>query len=126
MADLKAYTPESDTITVTLPIENDDGSPMTIEVYAPYSKEYKSLVHKQANERIKKMNNKKKQYPSVEELEASQLDLYVGITKSWNITYDGEQPKFSEVKAREIYTEVFWIKDKIEEALQDSADFMNF
>jgi len=124
MADLQKFAPQNDTITVELGVDNDDGSPMTIEVYASYSKEYKSLVHKQANERIKKMNKKKNQYLSVEELEASQLDLYVGITKDWNITYGGKKPKFSEEKAREIYTEIFWIKDKIEEAIQDSADFM--
>ena len=125
MADLKKYTPESDTITVTLPVENDDNTPMTIEVYAPYSKEYKALVHKQANERIKKMKSKKSEYPSMEEIEKSQMDLYVGITKDWDITYDGEKPKLTDAKAREVYTEVFWIKDKIEEALQESTDFMN-
>jgi len=124
MADLKAYTPESDTITVELGLENDDGSPMTIEVYAPYSKEYKSFVHQQANSRIKKMQGNRKDYLTAEELEKAQLDLYVSITKDWNITWKGENPKFDKQLARNIYEEIFWVKDKIQEALDDSVDFI--
>ena len=41
----------------------------------------------------------------------------------WNITYNKEQPKFSVSKAKEIYSEVFWIRDQIEEAVSNSLDF---
>ena len=45
------------------------------------------------------------------------------ITSEWNITYNKEQPKLSVSKAKDLYDEVFWIKDQIEEALADSLDF---
>jgi hypothetical protein len=124
MADLQKFAPQNDTITVELGVDNDDGSPMTIEVYAPYSKEYKSFVHKQANSRIKKMQGNRKDYLTAEELEKAQLDLYVNITKDWDITWKGKKPKFSADLAREVYEEIFWVKDRIQEALDDSVDFI--
>ncbi|TAN83877.1 MAG: hypothetical protein EYR95_18225 [Phormidium sp. SL48-SHIP] len=123
MADLQQFAPKNDTITVELPLENDDGTPMTIEVYAPYSKEYKSVVHEQANSRIKKMQKNRKDYLTAEELYQAQLDLYVKITIDWDITWQGKKPKFKRDLAYEIYEGVFWVKDKIQEALDESVDF---
>lgn len=123
MADLQQLAPKNDTITVELGVDNDDGTPMTVEVYAPYSKEYKAVVHEQANSRIKKMQKNRKDYLTAEELEQAQLDLYVKITKDWDITWQGKKPKYKDELARQIYEEVFWVKDKIQEALDDSVDF---
>jgi hypothetical protein len=123
MADLQQLAPKNDTVTIELGIDNDDGTPMTIEVYAPYSKEYKAVVHEQANARIKKMQKNRKDYLTAEELEQAQLDLYVKITKDWDITWGGKKPKYKDELARQVYEEVFWVKDKIQEALDDSVDF---
>jgi len=125
MADLADSKPKTDIITVELPIENDDGTPMTIEVFAPYTKEYKAVVHEQANNRIKKMQKNRKDYLTAEELYQAQHDLYVKISVNWDITWEGKKPKFSKELASQIYEEVFWVKDKIQEALDDSVDFTN-
>lgn len=128
--DLKDLTPTSDTVDVGLvhpvtldPLMNDDGSPMTITMYAPHSKEYKAYTHKQTNERLKQSQAKKKIEITAEGLEEAVLDLYANVTKDWNITFDKKQPKYSVTKAKEIYSEVFWIRDQIEEAVSNSLDF---
>ena len=51
------------------------------------------------------------------------MTLLSKITVEWNITYGGEKPKLTVTKAKELYDEVFWIKDQIEGALADSLDF---
>jgi hypothetical protein len=92
-------------------------------MYAPHSKEYKAAVHEQTNKRLKQAQSKKKVDLTAEDIEEATLDLFAKTTKSWNITYDGEEPNFSVSKAKEIYSEVFWIRDQIDEAVSNSLNF---
>jgi hypothetical protein len=127
--DLQDLTPSTDTIEVTLlhpntdeVLKNDDKTPMVITLYAPHSKVYKSAMHEQTNKQLKKVRSGKKDLDvTAEDIEQSSLDVLAKATKEWNITYKGETPKLS--KAKEVYEEVFWIKDQIEEALKTSLDF---
>ena len=128
--DLKDLIPTSDTVDVTIVhptsfdvLNNDDDTPMVITVYAPHSKEYKAAMHEQTNKRLKQAQNKKKVEITAEDLEDATLDLLAKTTKGWKITYGGSKPKFSITKAKEIYAEVFWIRDQIEEAVANSLDF---
>jgi len=128
--DLKDLTPTSDTVDVNIvhpttlePLLNDNSDPMVITMYAPHSKEYKAAVHEQTNKRLKQAQSKKKVDLTAEDIEDATLDLFAKTTKSWNITYDGEEPKFSVSKAKEIYSEVFWIRDQIDEAVSNSLNF---
>lgn len=128
--DLKDLTPTSDTVDVNIvhpttlePLLNDNSDPMVITMYAPHSKEYKAAVHEQTNKRLKQAQSKKKVDLTAEDIEEATLDLFAKTTKSWNITYDGEEPNFSVGKAKEIYSEVFWIRDQIDEAVSNSLNF---
>ena len=128
--DLKDLTPSSDTVEVTIvhptsyePLTNEDGSSMVITMYAPHSKEYKAAMHEQTNRRLKQAQSKKKMEITAEDLEAATIELLAKTTKDWKITFGGVKPKFNVDKAKEIYEEVFWIKDQIEEALGNSLDF---
>tara|TARA_R110000796_G_scaffold18654_7_gene56413 strand:- start:2394 stop:2792 length:399 start_codon:yes stop_codon:yes gene_type:complete len=130
--DLKVFKPTSETVEVTLynpttevPLTNKDNSEMTITMYAPHTKEYKSEVHRQTNMRLKRMEKGAKISLTAEDLEESTLIHMARSTKAWNITYDKEQPDFSVEKAKEVYADISWIKDQIEEALSNSVDFTN-
>lgn len=129
--DLMDLTPTTDIIVVTIknpstdePLKNDDGSDMTITVYAPYSKEYKAVVHAIANRRIKAAQGKKSVEYTVEDIESASLEGLAKTTKEWNITYGGEVPKLTEAKAKEVYDKVFWIKAQVEQGVEDSLGFM--
>jgi len=128
--DLINLKPTSDTVEVALvhpntgaALKNDDKTPMTITVYASHSKEHKAVLHEQTNKRLKAMQSGKKQDFTAQDIEEATLTLLSKITADWNITYGGEKPKLSVAKAKELYEEVFWIKDQIEGALADSLDF---
>ena len=128
--DLKDLTPINDTVDVPIvhpttfeTLLNNDKSEMSITVYATHSKEYKKAVFDQTNKRLKQAQGKRKVDVTAEDLEESTLELLAKATKEWNITYNKEQPKFSVDKAKEIYSEVFWIRDQIEEAVSTSLDF---
>ena len=129
--DLLDLTPKSDVIVVTIKhpatgdvLKNEDNSDMTITMYAPHSKEYKKVIHEMTNKRLEKMQTKGSNKIKAEELEEIALETLAKTTKEWNITYGGEVPKLSVAKAKEVYDRVFWIKDQIEEAAEDSLDFM--
>ena len=128
--DLMNLKPASDTVEVTLVhpntgdiLKNDDKSEMTITVYASHAKEHKAVLHEQTNKRLKAMQAGKKQEFTAQDIEEATLTLLSKVTAEWNITYGGEKPKLTVAKAKDLYDEVFWIKDQIEGALADSLDF---
>ena len=128
--DLMNLKPTSDTVEVTLKhpntgatLKNDDKTPFTITVYASHSKEHKEVLYEQTNKRLKAMQSGKKQDFTAQDIEEATLTLLSKITASWNITLDGENPKLTVAKARQIYEEWFWIKAQVEEALAESLDF---
>ena len=129
--DLMDLTPKTDIIVVTIkhpltdePLKNEDGSDMTISIYAPYSKEYKTVVHGIATKRLKKAQGKGVKEFTMEDMEATTLESMAKTTKEWNITYGGEMPKLTEAKVKEVYDKVFWIRSQLEEAVNNSLDFM--
>ena len=129
--DLMDLKPKSEVIEVLLlhpntlePILNDDGSEMSISIYALHSKEYKQIVHDQQDRRIKVLQKKSNSAPySASDLERDALELLAKATKEWDITYGGEKPKLTLGKAKEVYSEVFWLRAQVEEALTESTDF---
>lgn len=129
--DLKDLTPKSDTIEVEIKhpitgeaLKNDDDTPMTITLHATHSKEYKSVMHEQTNRRLKVASATGKVDITSEELEENTLEVLAKATKSWNITFGGEKPELTVDAAKKLYTEVFWIKDQLDEGVSNSVGFM--
>lgn len=125
--DLMSLTPVSDTIEVKIvhpvtrePFLNDDGSQMSLELYAPHTKQYKAAVYKQASTRIKASNLEELDF---ETLDTAGVELLASITKEWNITYDGKQPKLTPEKAKEVYDKIFWLKAQAEEGINSFEVF---
>jgi len=133
MADLSALKPTKETVEIILEhpgtgevLMNDDGSEMTITVHAPWTKAYRSAGFKHANERLRKRKGDKEDFNfTFEELEEAGIDLLADVTVDWDITFGGEKPKFTVAKAKEVYSEIFWIKGQLEGAINEAGDFTN-
>lgn len=128
--DLMNLKPTSDTVVVQLlhpntgeAIDNDDGSAMTVTVYASHSKEHKAVLHEQTNKRIKMMSGGKVKEFTSEDIEEATLSLLSKITAEWDITYNGKKPALTVAIAKELYNDVFWIKDQVEGSLAEALDF---
>ena len=128
--DLKELTPKSDEVEVIVkhpvngePLTNKDGSNMTIVLYAPHAKVYKEAMYDQTDKRLKSAQGTGDMSIKAKDLEEASLELLAKSTKSWNITYDDEQPKLTESKAKELYTELFWLKPQLEEAIDSFEAF---
>jgi hypothetical protein len=128
--DLKDLKPVKNTIDVTLEhpatgdvLLNEDGTPMVISLFAPYSKEYKELMYKRADERIKKASSEGKEEFSAKLVDEATTSILAESTSSWSITYDKKQPRLTPAKALEVYTELFWIRPQLEKAINDDEVF---
>jgi|TARA_B110000238_G_scaffold192105_1_gene227056 hypothetical protein len=129
--DLKDLTPNLDDVVVEIKhpttgdvLKNDDGTDMTITILAPHSKEYKKAQHEQISKRLKKSQKSKSQDVDYSDIEEATLEVLSKTTKAWDITYGGEKPKLTPAKAKDLYEEVFWIRNQIEEVVTDTLDFM--
>jgi hypothetical protein len=96
---------------------------MSVTVYAPYTKKYRSAGFSLAQRSMKGGDKKDIMDFTFEELEASGAELLAEVTVDWDITYGGKKIKFTKAKAKEIYEEFFWMKGQIEEAIGNSLDF---
>lgn len=130
--DLANLTPESDTLEILLyhpttleALFNEDGeTEMSIEVYAPHSAKYKEIFNEKANKRLQVMQRSKKNQVTVEDLEKDAVDLLARIIKQWDITYDGEKPSLSVIKAKEVFETLPWLRLQVEEAIEESRGFI--
>ena len=124
--DLSDFLPKSETVDVVLrnpstkePLTFDDGKEFYITVYLPHTRESKESQQKSVDKWQKRFNKVK---PTLFDLEENAVEHLARITSGWEIMYKGKKPKLSE--ATTVYTEVFWIKDQLQEALEEATDFM--
>jgi len=129
--DLSSLIPTTDTITVLLKhpvtedaLTKDDGTEMSITVYAPHSKEYKAALHDQTNKRIQKAQKTKKVTFTAEEIDLASVELIAKTTKEWDLIFNKKPLKFSVAEATDLYQKLPWLKDQIVEAQEDYTSFL--
>lgn len=104
---LNDLLPTQDTVVVELKykgevLKNEDGSPMTIEVYLPHTDKYRKASHAKANGYFDK--ERKGETFTSEELEDLGVDFVAQTTKAWNITLsEGNQPKCNLKNVKDFY-----------------------
>lgn len=129
--DLTDFKPKSDTVEVILynpsteePLTHDDGTEFSITVAAPHTKEFKDSQQLNMDMWLNlNQKSKKKKNPTLAQMEKATSEHLARITLSWDFKYDKDTPKLSLKRAEEIYTEMPWIRDQIQEAIDDSVDF---
>lgn len=135
MTDLLDLVPKNNTIEIILknPIPgdnyddilfNEDGTEMSVTVYAPHSREYKAAVHNQTQKRLKVAQDKKQREFTFDDFEDISLELFADTTVDWNITWDKKTPKFDKKLAKEVYGKAFWIKEQIDRGVQEASVFI--
>ena len=64
---------------------------------------------------------------TADKLDANRLDILVAATEGWEwaegATWHGEQPEATPAAVRKVYKEAAWIKDQVDNALNDEAAF---
>lgn len=97
-------------------LDNNDGSPMTITILGPYSKERKKVDYEVGKDRL---NSDGDFFDFMEE-------LAIRCTVDWKITLDDDKglEEFSEDVVRQVYKDHPWIVSQVQTALGDASSFL--
>lgn len=123
-----------DTTTISLyhpatgkTLENADGTPMTITLHGPYSDRYKKILREQQQRRLSDVPRAARAATTVdsEELEAMTRELIARCIEDWKITLEGDETvPFSLEAVDSIFTEFPWVRDQVNAAIGNVADFL--
>lgn len=102
---------------------NDDETPMTIGILGADSDVAVKADNATSNRRLAQGSRLK---ITAESLRSDRAAFLAKITTRWNITMGGEKPPFSPEAARALYAnpKLSFIKDKVEAAHEDRANFL--
>lgn len=105
---------------------------ITITILGKDSDEFQKVSRAQSKRRIQKMSKGgfRNMNTPLEEIEADALDLLASCTKGWKqdnkptITMDGKEVAFSRENAVMLYERFPWIKEQVDTAMGDRANFI--
>lgn len=108
------------------PLQNDDGSDMTITVYGEFSQHYRDALYEQTEARIEKSRQDGVSRVPYKDLEAETFELICRVTKDWCLSTDedGLVPLTPE-NVRRIYTDYPWVYRQVRGHLEVSANFLD-
>ena len=96
-----------------------------ITVVGMDSEVYRKTSHHQRSRRLKSIRpNGKSSGINMEELEADGIELLAACTTGWkNMSYRGSELPFSKENAVMVYKEQAWVREQVDEAIGDRANF---
>lgn len=126
LSNLKLGDAGSQKMELVHPVEgttllDDDKEPVTIELYGADSDVFRKTIRALGNKALSK-NQKKR---TIEELEESTVKLLARVTVGWSgLKEDGEELEFSIANAERLYTDYPWIKEQVDEFVQERSNFL--
>lgn len=129
MADLKSLVPvDTYTFEIKNPVDGevltkDNGKPMTITIFSPYSDTYKKVAHAQAKKRLTRNKSGENKELTIEDYEDFAISTLAETTSGWDIQFEKKPLPFSTDKAKEIYRMLPWLIDQVKDAQDHVTNF---
>lgn len=130
MSDLKSLIPnDMHTFEVRHPVSaevltKDNGKPMTITIYSPYSDKFKQVAHAQAKKRLSKAKGVDAQKElTIDDYTEFALDTLAATTHAWDLQFDKKSLPFSEERAKQLYKELPWLIDQVKDVQDRISNF---
>lgn len=103
-------------------LHDDEGNAVGVEIYGKASAQYKTAL----SNLNRKNTMRKGRAPSFEEAVEDNIAILVAITKGvQNLDLEGKVPTTSaDVKAMYSEADLYWVKDQVQEGLEDTSAFM--
>ena len=106
-----------------LPIEDEDGAKMRLKLVGKDSDEYRKAQRATTERRLK--SRSKAQRFDADALEQEATDVLVACTKDMQGFADnGEDLEFNPASVRKVYTNYPWIREQVDEFVDDRGNFM--
>ena len=100
---------------------------VTIQVLGKDSDEFQKISRAQSKKRMERMSKGGFRNPVVspEEVEQDNLNLLAAVSRGWNnVIVDGKPLPFSKENALMLYERFPWIREQIDAAIGDRANFI--
>lgn len=104
--------------------DGDKNKPMMVHLYSKASKQYNDVITEVQSRYLRRQN--KKDTLTVHDLQRESVELLVRCTAKFeNISYNGKECKTAQ-DFESLYTDpsVSWVKDQVNEALEDISNFL--
>lgn len=97
-----------------------------INVLGVDSHQYQAKFRELQRKRLNQINkNPRRLLQTPEQTDAEALELLAAVTTGWNgVVLDGKDLAFSEDAARELYARFAWIREQVDQAVGDRANFL--
>lgn len=128
MADLKSFVPtDTYTFEVKSPVDGtvltkDNGKPMTISIFGPYSDKFRKVAHDQAKKRMAKVKDAKAEI-TLEDYQDFAVETLAATVSGWDIQFGGKGVPFSEAKAKELFVSLPWLVEQLREEQDNITNF---
>jgi len=104
---------------------DDSGKPITITVKGADSKLYTRSHHEAVSRRLSKRLGRGGMKLRSDEWDKDAMEILVKCTTSWSgIMLDGKKLEFTESNVRMVYTDFPWLKEQVDEFVQDRGNFL--
>lgn len=104
-------------------IRDEDDGLMRIELVGKDSKEFRKAQRAITSRRLK--SRSKANRIDADALEHEAVDMLVACTKGWEgFADEGELLEFNPANVRKVYTKYAWIKEQVDEFVDDRGNFM--
>ena len=101
---------------------DDDGKPVTIELYSADSDVFRKAIRKYGNKQLNEKQNRRK---SMEEFEANSSKILAQATVGWSGLHEHDSELvFNLGNAERLYMQYPWIREQVEEFINDRANFL--
>lgn len=127
--DLSTLEPTPDSVPVPLRhpttserLLSDTGAPITISIVGMDSEQFRTRHRAIINRRL---NAGKKAKITAEEIEAESIDTIAACITGWqHVELDGKALEFSKANAKTLLTRLPWLREQLDEAIADRANFL--
>jgi hypothetical protein len=107
------------------PLVDDKNVPVTIDIVGVDSPQFQTRRRSIANKRLTAAGNRKSRM-TAEDLEVEAIGTLVSCVTGWssNLELGGRPLEYSRTNARELLTRLAWVREQIDEAIADRANFL--
>ena len=104
--------------------DEETNEPVSITVLGADSKKYTRLLRDLTTKRLNRKLGKRTKV-TAEEIESDNLELAIEATVSWeHIVLDGEKLQCTLPNTRKLYTRLPWIREQVDEVVNERANYM--
>jgi hypothetical protein len=130
--DLASLEPKAGaTITLRHPVtgepvtDESDGKPVTIDIVGIDSPQFQARRRSIANKRLTTSGNRRAKL-TAEDIEDEGIATLAACVTGWsaNLEFDGKPLDFSRSNARLLLTRLVWVREQLDEAMADRANFL--